>query len=132
MLDEHSYTHNLSNMEVETSGSLASYTSLLNKSHDSERLYLKSKTNKQTNRRCGWLRWGAQLFKCVNPSTYSIYELLNHEEESVLQNLILEHSITHEDENLKHGYDRSHLGDVLVFIVLQRAEALRQTNDLWQ
>lgn len=72
------------------------------------------------------------IFKLVNPNTYSIYKMLNHVEGAVLQNPIQEHSITNEDEHLKHGCDRSCLRDRLVFMELQRPEALRQTNDSWQ
>ena len=67
----------------------------------------------------------------MNPNTYSIYELLDCEEGSVLQNQIQKHAISTKVENLKRGCGQRSLSDGPVCMVLQRTEALSQTNDSW-
>jgi hypothetical protein len=52
----------------------------------------------------------------VSLNTYSIYGLLEQEEELVLQNQIWEHLIATKSEKWKFGYERS-LRDGLVFMV---------------
>lgn len=63
-------------------------------------------------------------FKLFNPNIYSIYELLDQEEESVRQNQIQEQVIGKEDENLKGGWDWRSLGYDLLFTVFLRPRGL--------
>ncbi|KAL6082597.1 hypothetical protein STEG23_001628 [Scotinomys teguina] len=58
--------------------------------------------------------------------------LLDHKEKPMLRNQNPEQVITTKDENLKQGYDQRSLSNGSVFMVLQRPEALNQTNDSWQ
>jgi hypothetical protein len=59
----------------------------------------------------------------VSHNTYSIYKLVDHEKELVLQKQIQEHSFATEDEHLKHGCNGKGLNNGLVIMVLQRPEA---------
>lgn len=73
----------------------------------------------------------SHLVPSVNPNIYSIYELLDLEGGSGLQNQIQKHVISTKVENLKHGCGQRSLSDGPVCMVLQRTEALSQTNDSW-
>lgn len=62
----------------------------------------------------------------INPSIYSIYELLDCKEEPAQQNKIREHVTAIEGENLKHGLNERSLGNGSVFIILWRPESMIQ------